>query len=69
MMSLAFKEGVKIPPPALNDIIEASDHDIRQVAVSIYRFVSEARCLVFIVPNIPAEVFKITCVQTDCAAR
>ena len=31
MMSLAFKEGVKIPPPALNDIIEASDHDIRQV--------------------------------------
>ncbi|XP_061763209.1 replication factor C subunit 1 isoform X4 [Nerophis ophidion] len=31
MMSLAFKEGLKIPPPALNEIILASNQDIRQV--------------------------------------
>ncbi|XP_061833231.2 replication factor C subunit 1 isoform X1 [Nerophis lumbriciformis] len=31
MMSLAFKEGVKILPPALNEIILASNQDIRQV--------------------------------------
>ncbi|XP_034441483.1 replication factor C subunit 1 [Hippoglossus hippoglossus] len=31
MMSLTFKEGIKIPPPALNEIILASNQDIRQV--------------------------------------
>ncbi|KAM8878792.1 replication factor C subunit 1 isoform 2-T2 [Spinachia spinachia] len=31
MMSLAYKEGIKIPPPALNEIILASNQDIRQV--------------------------------------
>ncbi|KAF1395200.1 hypothetical protein PFLUV_G00009080 [Perca fluviatilis] len=31
MMSLAFKEGIKIPPPALNEMILASNQDIRQV--------------------------------------
>ncbi|CAL1548583.1 unnamed protein product [Lymnaea stagnalis] len=31
MMSLAFKEGLKIPPAALNEIILASNHDIRQI--------------------------------------
>uniref|UniRef100_A0A673FRR8 Replication factor C subunit 1 n=1 Tax=Sinocyclocheilus rhinocerous TaxID=307959 RepID=A0A673FRR8_9TELE len=31
MMSIAFKEGLKIPPPALNEVILASNHDIRQV--------------------------------------
>ncbi|XP_056265481.1 replication factor C subunit 1 [Pseudoliparis swirei] len=31
MMSLAFKEGIKIPPPALNEMILASNHDVRQV--------------------------------------
>ncbi|XP_059158206.1 replication factor C subunit 1-like [Physella acuta] len=31
MMSLAFKEGVKVPPAALNEIILASNHDIRQI--------------------------------------
>ncbi|XP_016145085.1 replication factor C subunit 1-like [Sinocyclocheilus grahami] len=30
-MSIAFKEGLKIPPPALNEVILASNHDIRQV--------------------------------------
>lgn len=31
VMSIAFKEGLKIPPPAVNEIILASNQDIRQV--------------------------------------
>lgn len=31
MMSIAFKEGLKVPPPALNEMILASNQDIRQV--------------------------------------
>nr|XP_046269466.1 replication factor C subunit 1 isoform X2 [Scatophagus argus] len=31
MMSIAFKEGIKIPPPALQEIILASNQDVRQV--------------------------------------
>uniref|UniRef100_A0A1A7YJX8 Replication factor C subunit 1 n=1 Tax=Iconisemion striatum TaxID=60296 RepID=A0A1A7YJX8_9TELE len=31
MMSIAYKEGIKIPPPALNEIILASNQDVRQV--------------------------------------
>lgn len=30
-MSIAFKEGVKISPPAVDQIINAANHDIRQV--------------------------------------
>lgn len=33
MMSIAFKEGLNIPPPALNEIIVAANQDIRQVSV------------------------------------
>lgn len=33
MMSVAFKEGLKIPAPALNDVIAAANQDIRQVGV------------------------------------
>lgn len=32
MMSIAFKEGLKIPPPAMNEIILAANQDIRQVS-------------------------------------
>lgn len=32
MMSLAFKEGVRIPPPALHEIIVAANQDVRQVS-------------------------------------
>ncbi|XP_015687437.1 replication factor C subunit 1 [Protobothrops mucrosquamatus] len=31
MMSIAFKEGLKIPPPAMNELILAANQDIRQV--------------------------------------
>lgn len=33
-MSIAYKEGIKIPPPALNEIILASNQDVRQVKSS-----------------------------------
>ena len=31
MMSLAYKEGLKVPPGALNEIILAANQDVRQV--------------------------------------
>ena len=31
MMSVAFKEGIKIKPEALNDLIVSCNYDIRQV--------------------------------------
>ncbi|XP_078255949.1 replication factor C subunit 1 isoform X2 [Rhinoraja longicauda] len=31
MMTVAFKEGLKIPPPAMNEIILAASQDIRQI--------------------------------------
>lgn len=30
-MSICFKEGIKIHPEALNDIITGANHDVRQV--------------------------------------
>ena len=38
MMSMCYKEGVKIPPPALNEIISASNQDIRQVIHNLSMF-------------------------------
>lgn len=35
MMSVAFKEGLKIPPPAMNEIILSANQDIRQVTLRI----------------------------------
>jgi len=37
-MSIVFREGLKIPPAALNDIISAANHDIRQVSFSTDAF-------------------------------
>jgi replication factor C subunit 1 len=31
MMSICFKEGIKVPSEALNDTITGANHDIRQV--------------------------------------
>lgn len=43
-MSIAFKEGIKIPPPALNEIILASNQDVRQVKTSRCRRPAIPRC-------------------------
>ncbi|KTF86469.1 hypothetical protein cypCar_00011594 [Cyprinus carpio] len=37
VMSIAFKEGLKIPPPALNEVILASNQDIRQGPFDVCR--------------------------------
>ena len=34
-MSIAFKEGLTIPPPAVNEIILAANQDIRQVSIKL----------------------------------
>ena len=41
-MSIAFKEGLTVPPPAVNEIILAANQDIRQVEIflSTYRGLS-----------------------------
>ncbi|XP_078665046.1 replication factor C subunit 1-like isoform X1 [Branchiostoma floridae x Branchiostoma belcheri] len=47
MMSMAFKEGLKIPPPALNQIIEATNHDVRQVIHQLYMWSVQDKGLTF----------------------
>ncbi|CAH1248246.1 RFC1 [Branchiostoma lanceolatum] len=47
MMSMAFKEGLKIPPPALNQIIEATNHDVRQVIHQLYMWSVQDKALTF----------------------
>lgn len=44
-MSLAFKEGIKIPPPALNEIILASNQDVRQVKKTNFKIHTEVTTL------------------------
>ena len=36
VMSIAFKEGLTVPPPAVNEIILAANQDIRQVNLSYW---------------------------------
>ena len=46
-MSIAFKEGLKIPPPALNEIILASNHDVRQVGNTGYEIPDQIVLFIF----------------------
>ncbi|XP_064652761.1 replication factor C subunit 1-like [Lineus longissimus] len=45
VMSIMYKEGVKIPPPAVNEIIQASNQDIRQVIHNLEMFGASNRAL------------------------
>ncbi|XP_077379412.1 replication factor C subunit 1 [Festucalex cinctus] len=47
MMSIAFKEGIKIPPPALNEIILASNQDIRQVIHNLSMWSAKDKVLTY----------------------
>uniref|UniRef100_A0A5F8GR81 Replication factor C subunit 1 n=1 Tax=Monodelphis domestica TaxID=13616 RepID=A0A5F8GR81_MONDO len=47
MMSVAFKEGLKIPPPAMNEIILAANHDIRQVLHNLSMWCAENKALTY----------------------
>ncbi|XP_053560024.1 replication factor C subunit 1 isoform X2 [Bombina bombina] len=43
MMSVAFKEGLKIPPPAMNEIILGANQDIRQVLHNLSMWCSRSK--------------------------
>ncbi|XP_014353333.1 replication factor C subunit 1 isoform X1 [Latimeria chalumnae] len=47
MMSIAFKEGLKIPPPALNEIILAANQDIRQVLHNLSMWCAKDKALTY----------------------
>uniref|UniRef100_A0A8C9FCU9 Replication factor C subunit 1 n=1 Tax=Pavo cristatus TaxID=9049 RepID=A0A8C9FCU9_PAVCR len=47
MMSIAFKEGLKIPPPAMNEIILAANQDIRQVLHNLNMWCAKDKSLTY----------------------
>ncbi|XP_073093831.1 replication factor C subunit 1 [Manis javanica] len=47
MMSIAFKEGLKIPPPALNEIILGANQDIRQVLHNLSMWCVRSKALTY----------------------
>ncbi|XP_067844796.1 replication factor C subunit 1 isoform X2 [Heptranchias perlo] len=47
MMTVAFKEGLKIPPPAMNEIILAANQDIRQVLHNLSMWCAENKILTY----------------------
>ncbi|XP_006895482.1 PREDICTED: replication factor C subunit 1 [Elephantulus edwardii] len=47
MMSIAFKEGLKIPPPAMNEIILGANQDIRQVLHNLSMWCAQNKALTY----------------------
>uniref|UniRef100_K7FN75 Replication factor C subunit 1 n=1 Tax=Pelodiscus sinensis TaxID=13735 RepID=K7FN75_PELSI len=47
MMSIAFKEGLKIPAPAMNEIILAANQDIRQVLHNLNMWCTKNKSLTY----------------------
>ncbi|CAN2388507.1 protein-DNA loading ATPase activity [Pristimantis euphronides] len=47
MMSVAFKEGLKIPPPAINEIILGANQDIRQVLHNLCMWCASSKSLTY----------------------
>ncbi|XP_051888471.1 replication factor C subunit 1 isoform X2 [Pristis pectinata] len=47
MMTVAFKEGLKIPPPAMNEIILAASQDIRQILHNLSMWCAENKTLTY----------------------
>ncbi|XP_044154267.1 replication factor C subunit 1 isoform X1 [Bufo gargarizans] len=45
MMSVAFKEGLKIPPPAMNEVILGANQDIRQVLHNLSMWCASSKAL------------------------
>lgn len=57
-MSIAFKEGIRIPPPALNEIILASNQDVRQVKKSKRQLITSPRWLCPVATSLPLWLFS-----------
>ncbi|KAG8453595.1 hypothetical protein GDO86_000287, partial [Hymenochirus boettgeri] len=47
MMSVAFKEGLKVPPPAMNEIILGANQDIRQVLHNLSMWCARSKALTY----------------------
>ncbi|XP_025893447.1 replication factor C subunit 1 isoform X2 [Nothoprocta perdicaria] len=47
MMSIAFKEGLKIPPPAMQEIILAANQDIRQILHNLNMWCAKDKSLTY----------------------
>ncbi|XP_015979767.2 LOW QUALITY PROTEIN: replication factor C subunit 1 [Rousettus aegyptiacus] len=47
MMSIAFKEGLRIPPPAMNEIILGANQDIRQVLHNLSMWCARSKALTY----------------------
>ncbi|XP_063778792.1 replication factor C subunit 1 isoform X3 [Pseudophryne corroboree] len=47
MMSVAYKEGLKIPPPAMNEIILGANQDIRQVLHNLSMWCASNKALTY----------------------
>lgn len=47
MLSIAFKEGLKIPPPAMNEIILGANQDIRQVLHNLSMWCAQSKALTY----------------------
>ncbi|XP_028621086.1 replication factor C subunit 1 isoform X3 [Grammomys surdaster] len=45
MLSIAFKEGLKIPPPAMNEIILGANQDVRQVLHNLSMWCAQSKAL------------------------
>ncbi|KAM6151735.1 LOW QUALITY PROTEIN: replication factor C subunit 1-like [Rhynchocyon petersi] len=45
MMSIAFKKGLKIPPPAMNEIILGANQDMRQVLHNLSMWCAQSKAL------------------------
>ncbi|XP_051020640.1 replication factor C subunit 1 isoform X1 [Acomys russatus] len=47
MLSIAFKEGLKIPPPAMNEIILGANQDVRQVLHNLSMWCAQNKALTY----------------------
>ncbi|XP_048219930.1 replication factor C subunit 1 isoform X2 [Perognathus longimembris pacificus] len=47
MMSIAYKEGLKIPPPAMNEVILGANQDIRQVLHNLSMWSAQSKALTY----------------------
>ncbi|XP_038948447.1 replication factor C subunit 1 isoform X7 [Rattus norvegicus] len=47
MLSIAFKEGLKIPPPAMNEIILGANQDVRQVLHNLSMWCAQSKVLTY----------------------